>query len=360
MAAVAVHTNSALLVRTLHGDHHKNLATPSQSCSVQSIMGRRPFPTKICKQSSGIQSERVKHALRKSSPQRVINSRPVVQMMGFGHMSQGYTEDDAAYVNASILEAMEVELRSDGFVMKMRDGRYIKCDHVQPDGSKVAEYDAQHAIVLKMEDTSGILLPIIVAELPSMMLMEAVKNVAGSRPTVYQVIRDMVDVMGYQVKKVRITHRETTAYYARIYLAKVGDDTEALVSLDVKPSDAINLAVRANVPVQVNKALALGDGIRVVGTTILPPRGGGARTHMGGGTFRAAAQPAATPSSPSAGNFSFLRQNPDRGTPLPCKLAIEFDLVRAMTTAAWEERYVDAAKLRDQLNQIRGKQTYQI
>lgn len=56
---------------------------------------------------------------------------------------------------------------------------------------------------------------------------------------------------------------------------QVGDETGHIMSLDLRPSDAINLAVRANVPIQVNKALAVADGVRQVS---MVPRGAGARS----------------------------------------------------------------------------------
>lgn len=50
-----------------------------------------------------------------------------------------------------------------------------------------------------------------------------------------------------QLKLVRITHRVCEAYYARIYLSKAGEDYAPLISLDLRPSDAVNLAVRGQV-----------------------------------------------------------------------------------------------------------------
>lgn len=51
---------------------------------------------------------------------------------------------------------------SDGFTIKMRDGKYIKCIHNSPQGGHLPDYAPHPAIVLKMEDGTGLLLPIIV------------------------------------------------------------------------------------------------------------------------------------------------------------------------------------------------------
>jgi len=44
---------------------------------------------------------------------------------------------------------------------------------------------------------------------------------------------------------------------------QVGNASEC-VSFDLRPSDAINIAVRCKIPIQVNKYLAYSDGMRVI------------------------------------------------------------------------------------------------
>lgn len=61
-----------------------------------------------------------------------------------------------------LLSAVEVRSSRDGFLVKMRDGSYMRCVHNNPQGENVMEYASHPAMVLKMEDGSGLLLPIIV------------------------------------------------------------------------------------------------------------------------------------------------------------------------------------------------------
>jgi bifunctional DNase/RNase len=243
----------------------------------------------------------------------------------------GFSENDEDYINSSVMEAVEVKSGPDGFVIKMRDGHFVKCVHNNPDGGSLPDYGPQPAIVLQMDDASKLLLPIIVLELPCTMLIEAVRNVQVMRPTVYHVMRDMLEVMGYQAKLVRVTRRVHEAYYARIYLAKIGDETQGLVSLDLRPSDAINLAVRCKIPIQVNRDLAYGDGVRIV------------------------ADPPKLPSRSLLSELGLFLTDLDRAEADSCAAAEEFALVRSMMIAAVEERYSDAAKLRDELRQLRSK-----
>jgi bifunctional DNase/RNase len=173
------------------------------------------------------------------------------QSFNNGSMAENFSENDEDYVDASVVEALEVRSGPDGFIIKMRDGNVLKCLHNKTEGGKLPVYAAQPAIVLQLNDGSNLLLPIIVLELPSVMLLEAVRNVQVTRPTVYQVMSKMLEVSGYTAKVVRVTKRVNEAYFARIYLAKYDDDTAPPVSLDVRPSDAINFAVRCKIPIQV-------------------------------------------------------------------------------------------------------------
>jgi bifunctional DNase/RNase len=247
---------------------------------------------------------------------------------GNGSMADNFNEHDEDYVNSSVVEAVEVKSGADGFVIKMRDGRHLRCVHNNPQGGYLPDYAPHPAIVLKMEDGTGLLLPIIVLEMPSVLLMAAVRNVQIARPTMYQVVKEMIDKMGYEVRLVRVTKRVHEAYFAQLYLTKIGDETDC-VSFDLRPSDAINIAVRCKVPIQVNKYLAYSDGMKVLESGRLLTQ--------------------------SVASDGLLFKELDRPSGQPCIETKEFDLVRNMLIAAVEERYRDAAQWRDKLSQLRAK-----
>ncbi|KAL9445976.1 hypothetical protein CISIN_1g019109mg [Citrus sinensis] len=247
---------------------------------------------------------------------------------GNGSMAENFNENDEDFVNSSVVEAVEVKSGADGFMIKMRDGRHLRCVHNNPQGGHLPDYAPHPAIVLKMEDGTGLLLPIIVLEMPSVLLMAAMRNVQIARPTLYQVVKEMIEKMGYEVRLVRVTKRVHEAYFAQLYLTKVGNETEC-VSFDLRPSDAINIAVRCKVPIQVNKYLAYSDGMRVI-------ESGKLSTH-------------------SPGSDGLLFTELDKPSGQPCLDTKEFNLVRNMLIAAVEERYRDAAQWRDKLGQLRAK-----
>ncbi|MFS7890122.1 putative bifunctional nuclease domain-containing protein [Helianthus anomalus] len=250
---------------------------------------------------------------------------------GNGSMAESFNENDSDYINSSVVEAVEVKSGPEGFMIKMRDGRYLNCAHNSPQNGHLPDYAPHPAIVLKMEDGTGLLLPIIVLEMPSVLLMAAMRNVQIARPTMYQVVQDMVNKMGYKVKLVRVTKRIHEAYFAQLYLTKVDDET-ACVSFDLRPSDAINIAVRCNVPIQVNKFLAFSDGVKIVES--------------------------AKPSIQKSSSDGLIFKELDRPSGQPCVETKEFNLVRNMLVAAVEERYRDAAQWRDKLTQLRSKRNW--
>ncbi|CAI9755882.1 unnamed protein product [Fraxinus pennsylvanica] len=92
-----------------------------------------------------------------------------------------------------------------------------------------------------MGDGTGLLLPIIALEMQSVLLMEAIRNVQIARPT-----------------------REYTRHiFAQLHLTKLYNEAEC-VRFDLRPSDAIDIAVRCKVPIQVNKYLVYADGMRII------------------------------------------------------------------------------------------------
>ncbi|MQL98012.1 hypothetical protein Taro_030710 [Colocasia esculenta] len=261
---------------------------------------------------------------------------------GSGSMAENFSESDEDYVMSSVIEAVEVRSGSDGFVIKMRDGKHVRCVHNSPQGGQLPDYAPHPAIVLKMEDGSELLLPIIVLEMPSVLLMAAVRNVQMARPTVYQVVKEMIEKMGYEVQLVRVTRRVHEAYFAKLYLAKANKTTlEAQISVRFSLVDRLGMKQRElalisvhqmllilqlgarlqmlaclfDVPIQVNKQLAYSDGMRIV-------------------------EPSKLIQAPLSDGLLFTEL--DRPDGQPCMETIEFNLVRNMLIAAVEERYKDA------------------
>ncbi|GJN03290.1 hypothetical protein PR202_ga20720 [Eleusine coracana subsp. coracana] len=247
---------------------------------------------------------------------------------GTGHTAGKFNENDEDYVNSTVLEAVEVRSGSEGYIIKMRDGKNLRCVHNNSQGRNIPESTPQPAIVLRIEDGSETLLPIIVLEMPSVLLMAAIRNV--------HIVISCTMFISYSypfpsmqpVKLVRVNKRIQEAYCAELYLTKIDNPTES-ITFDLRPSDAINIAVRCKVPIQVHRSLAYSDGIRPVEP---------ARMAVAAGLSE-----------------GLLFTELDRPDGQPCVEAQEFGLVRNMLIAAVEERYKDAASWKDKLMQLRSK-----
>ncbi|MBA0866586.1 hypothetical protein Goshw_022561 [Gossypium schwendimanii] len=315
----------------------------SKQVGVDTLMVNRPSPwTRLLRSDiwgrTRVIDGRKSHKLKIRYCKTMVHCSFSSSSDGSGSMAESFNEKDEDYVNSTVVEAGiwvlikpmivdHVKSGPDGFIIKMRDGRHLTCIQNNPQAGNLPDYAPHPAIVLKMEDGTGLLLPIIVLEMPSVLLMAAMSNVQIPRPTMYQVVKDMIEKMGYSVKLVRVTKRVHEAYFAQLYLTKVGDETES-VSFDLRPSDAINIAVRCKVPIQVNKYLAYSDGMRVIESGKL------------------SVQSTASDVLPHA--------ELDQPSGQPCLDSEEFKIVGDLNEAISQERYKDAADLRDKLDKFRA------
>lgn len=178
-------------------------------------------------------------------------------------------------------------------------------------------------IFLKISCDGDFLLPIVVGE-------PAIENLInghwgdeiGASPDQFQFVRNLVEKLDYQVNMVRITERVLNTYFARLYFSKPGKSD--ILSVDARPSDAINVAYRCKAPIYVNKQVVLTDAVRI---------------SYGMGRMR---------DTKSTYDVSL-----DSAADGPNFLAQELGLLENMELAIKEERYREAAMWRDELDKLR-------
>nr|CAB3474003.1 unnamed protein product [Digitaria exilis] len=162
---------------------------------------------------------------------------------GDGAAAANFDASGEKFVDSSIIEAVELRTVSDGFVIKMRDGKDLRMRCVQnnPRVLRLRDSAPHHAIVLKMEATfcsrllSGL-------ETPSIMLLAALRNIRITsltffflpRPTIYNVSIEMTKKDGNE-----------------------NGNEEDTISFNLKPSNAINIAFRCNVCISVFASFAI-------------------------------------------------------------------------------------------------------
>lgn len=175
-------------------------------------------------------------------------------------------------------------------------------------------------IFLKISCDGEFLLPIIVGEFAVERLIDSMseEETWDCCPNQFQLARNLAETLGYKVTMVKITERVVNTYFARIFFCKPGG--KDILSVDARPSDAINVAKRCRVPIYVHKQIVLTDGIRI---------------------------------GYGMGRKSFYDVSLDSAADGPDIIAEELDLVRNMNLAVKEERYSDAAIWRDKLIRLR-------
>ncbi|XVF18099.1 hypothetical protein REPUB_Repub10bG0182400 [Reevesia pubescens] len=144
----------------------------------------------------------------------------------------------------------------------------------------------------------------------------------GDSPDQFHLVKNVVQKLGYEIKMVRITERVVNTYFAKLYFGKPGEND--VISVDARPSDAINVANRCKAPIYVNKEIVLADAIRI---------------GHGIGRVR-----------DTKSTYDVFLDSAADG---PDLLTEELVLVRNMDLAVKEERYNDAAMLRDKLMKLR-------
>jgi len=189
------------------------------------------------------------------------------------------------------------------------------------------------------------MLPIVVGEGAVSMLMKALhdKEHFGC-PSCYHIMKEMLEALNYKAKMVRITECVVDTYYARILFGKKGaeqqqeedDEEEALLSVDARPSDAINFAVRCKVPIFINKSIIRADAVRPV---LVEEESGGRAVISKRFKLKGAATASFCSKEVASKGDSFA--------------ADEAAIVMSMLIAATEERYADAAHWRDELVKLR-------
>ena len=73
----------------------------------------------------------------------------------------------------------------------------------------------------------------------------------GYRPGTHDIITHIMEEFGINSIMVKITHLQDNTYFAQLYLK----NWNHISILDIRPSDAIAIAVRTDIPIYVNESL---------------------------------------------------------------------------------------------------------
>ncbi len=123
---------------------------------------------------------------------------------------------------------------------------------------RVSLTNYQRVVILK-EKESDRFLPIWIGPAEADAIAVRLQDVSVARPLTHDLLRKVIDELGAQVEYVFVNDLSNDTFFAKVML-KVGDRS---LEVDSRPSDAIALAVRAEVPIFVDESVLDKAGVRL-------------------------------------------------------------------------------------------------
>ena len=108
---------------------------------------------------------------------------------------------------------------------------------------------SQHRVVVLKDVDATRYLPIWIGPFEADAITIELQDVEVARPLTHDLLKATIEQLGAEVERVAITELRNDTFYAEISLSVGGKQ----MRIDARPSDAIALAVRAEVPVYVDE-----------------------------------------------------------------------------------------------------------
>lgn len=116
-----------------------------------------------------------------------------------------------------------------------------------------------HRVVVLKEKDSDRFLPIWIGAPEADAIAVRQQGVAVQRPMTHDLLSSVINQLGSRILRIVVTEITNATFYARILLEVNGEEVE----VDSRPSDAIALAVRAEVPIYCEEAVLDEAGVRL-------------------------------------------------------------------------------------------------
>ncbi|GBD89739.1 UvrB/uvrC motif protein [bacterium BMS3Abin04] len=180
------------------------------------------------------------------------------------------------------------------------------------------------AYALLLKEAYGIRrLPIIIGSFEAQSIALEIEGIKPPRPLTHDLMKSLVDNLGASVNEIIIDELKENTFYAKIIIETSGITTE----IDARPSDAIALAVRTGASIYVSED--------VMKTAAFIPTGEEAESDLANST-----NPDIIP-------------NESTGKP-KSKETLIASLMDKLRESVDKEDYERAAKLRDEINRLKG------
>ena len=123
---------------------------------------------------------------------------------------------------------------------------------------RVSLMNYQRVVILKEKDADRYL-PIWIGPAEADAIAVRLQEVAVARPLTHDLLRSVIDSLGGAVEYILVNELSNDTFFARIMLQVDGRSLE----IDSRPSDAIALAVRAQVPIFADESVLDKAGVKL-------------------------------------------------------------------------------------------------
>ena len=124
------------------------------------------------------------------------------------------------------------------------------------DSIRVSPMNYQRVVILKEKDSDRYL-PIWIGPAEADAIAVKLQDLSVPRPLTHDLLRTVIDTLGASVKHILVSDLQNDTFFAKISLQSNGTSQE----IDCRPSDAVALAVRAQVPIYVEESVLDKAGI---------------------------------------------------------------------------------------------------
>ena len=141
-------------------------------------------------------------------------------------------------------------------VLAEKQGGGLDMIEMTIDSIRVSLMNYQRVVILK-EKGAGRYLPIWIGPAEADAIAVKLQGVNVPRPLTHDLLRLIIDSLGASIESIVVNDLKSDTFYAKILLNVDGGQIE----IDSRPSDALALAVRAQVPIYADEAVLDKAGI---------------------------------------------------------------------------------------------------
>ena len=124
------------------------------------------------------------------------------------------------------------------------------------DSIRVSPMNYQRVVILKEKDADRYL-PIWIGPAEADAIAVKLQDLSVPRPLTHDLLRTVIDILGGSVLHILVNDLNNDTFYAKITIQTNGTTKE----IDCRPSDAVALAVRAQVPIYADESVLDKAGI---------------------------------------------------------------------------------------------------